>query len=733
MNLDQMTIAPVFPLWLIFVLFSLGLASAIVQYRLIRQRLGHSRALGISILRLGAISFLVAFALNPSMVVKREHKVTPAIAILLDTSQSMGQPGRPGKASRLDEARTLLTGGTNPLLKSLNESYEVRLYGLGQSLRDLEGGELPGLKAEGMKGNLTDALKELSGKSALAVLLSDGNLKWNDIQSANLPVVTVPVGNPGEYKDILIKAVRAPSLAFRGREVVIDVTIKSYGYSGLTLPVLLKDGSKLLTAKNTRIHADPGEVTTSLSFIPDEVGQKDLSISVPQQFGESLVTNNSFDLSIKVVRDKIRILMVSGSPSMNYRFMRTALKSDPSIDLLSFVILRTPSDIINVPNHEQSLIPFPVETLFSKEIKNFDLVIFDNFKYSLYLSPHHLESIREFVRGGGGFAMIGGPHLLNEGGYARTPIGEILPVRFGEKEDYRRDSQAGVRLSRAGVIHPITRLSSDSRGDEAAILSFWQEMPPLDGINLLEAKSSSTVLLESADGIPWPILTVSSYGNGRVLTLATDYSWKWYMGMVARGKGNLAYLKLMDRMVRWLTKDPGLDPIQITLPENTGSVGQEIEVRIKIREEDLPPNLRSGVLFSVFNPEGLKTESKLKPTGQSGEYLGSFLPQKGGVYKLKVETPAVRLEESMVIAGVLQSLDAVPDHEELKKISASTGGKFIPRGEDLLKEIEGYAKKGEGRFIEEKRSSMWATPFVMVLVLGFLIAEWYFRRRWGLV
>lgn len=329
--------------------------------------------------------------------------------------------------------------------------------------------------------------------------------------------------------------------------------------------------------------------------------------------------------------------------------------------------------------------------------------------------------------------MIGGPHLLNEGGYARTPIGEILPVRFAEKEDYRRDSQGGVRLSRAGVIHPITRLSSDSRGDEAAILSFWQEMPPLDGINLLEAKSSSTVLLESADGIPWPILTVSSYGNGRVLTLATDYSWKWYMGMVARGKGNLAYLKLMDRMVRWLTKDPGLDPIQITLPENTGSVGQEIEVRIKIREEDLPPNLRSGVLFSVFNPEGLKTESKLKPTGQSGEYLGSFLPQKGGVYKLKVETPAVRLEESMVIAGVLQSLDAVPDHEELKKISASTGGKFIPRGEDLLKEIEGYAKKGEGRFIEEKRSSMWATPFVMVLVLGFLIAEWYFRRRWGLV
>ncbi|MDI7262015.1 MAG: hypothetical protein QME90_19135, partial [Thermodesulfobacteriota bacterium] len=489
MNLDQITIAPVFSLWLILILFSLGFASAIAQYRLLRGRLGHSRALGLSLLRLGAISFLIAFALNPSLASKKEHKVSPAIAVLLDTSQSMGQPGHPGKASRLEEAKALLTEGTNPLLKSLSERFEVRLYGMGESLRAIEAKELADLKAEGMKGNLSEILKELSGKNTLALLLSDGNLNWNEGQSTNLPIVAVPLGSTGEYKDLLIKAVKAPSLAFRGREVMIDVTIKSYGFTGLTLPVLLKEGGKLLTAKNVRINDSPGEVTASLSFIPDDVGQKNLSISIPQQFGESLVSNNSFNLSMKVVRDKIRILMVSGNPSMNYRFMRIALKNDPSIDLLSFVILRTPSDILNVPTHEQSLIPFPVETLFSKEIKNFDLLIFDNFKYPLYLSPHHLESIREFVRGGGGFAMIGGPNLVNEGRYAVTPIGEILPVRFAEKEDYRRDSKVGVRLSRAGVLHPIMRLSSDTvgdtAGDDAHRLSFWQEMPPLDGFNLL--------------------------------------------------------------------------------------------------------------------------------------------------------------------------------------------------------------------------------------------------------
>ena len=733
MNLDQITIAPVFPLWLILLLFSLGFASVVIQYRLMLGRLGRFRALGLSLLRLGAISFLIAFALNPSLVAKKEHKVSPAIAILLDTSQSMGQPGRQGKASRLEEAKALLTEGRDPLLKSLNERFEVRLYGVGESLRTMEVKELADLKAHGMNGNLNEILKELNTKNTLALLLSDGNLKWNEGQPTNLPVITVPVGNPGEYKDILIKAVRAPSLVFRGREVTIDTTIKSYGYTGLTLPVLLKEGNKLITAKNTHINASPGEVTASLSFIPDEVGQKNLSISIPQQVGESLVSNNSVNLSVKVVRDKIRILMVSGNPSMNYRFMRTALKNDPSIDLLSFVILRTPSDILNVPTHEQSLIPFPVETLFSKEIKSFDLLIFDNFKYPLYLSPHHLESIREFVRGGGGFATIGGPNLVNEGRYKVSPIEEILPVRFVEKEDYRSNSKAGVRLSRAGVLHPITRLSSDLTGDDADRLNFWREMPPLDGFNLLEAKSSATVLLESADGLPWPILTVSSYGNGRVLALATDYSWKWYMGMVAKGKGNHAYLRLMDRMVRWLTKDPSMDPVQIALPESAGSVDQEIEVRMKLREEDLSPNLRSMVSFSVFNPDGLKVESQIKPTGQSGEYLGSFLPQKGGIYKLRVETSAGNLEESMVVTGLLESLDAAPNHEQLKKVSVSTGGKFLSRGDGLLKEIESYARKAESRFIEEKRSSVWAKPFVMILVLGFLILEWYFRRRWGLV
>ncbi|MGD9179848.1 MAG: glutamine amidotransferase [Desulfobacterales bacterium] len=733
MNLNPITIAPVFPVWLILLFFCLALAQAAVQYVVNWIKLGRARALVISSLRLAVIVVLVIFALNPSVVTRKEHRISPAIAIIVDTSESMGQSDGDGKASRLGEAKALLAEGGSSLIGSLSKKYELHVYGLADSLRPLEFGDVARLQAAGSKGDVSEALKAIGDKNAVAVLLSDGNLKWNENPAQLLPTVTVPFGKPETYQDILIKAVSAPPLAFRDRDVTIDVTVKNYGYTGLTLPVLLKDTGRLLSAKNIRVQDNPGESTVSLAFVPSEVGQKNLSISIPQQVGESIVDNNHVNLSIKVVRDKTRILMVSGNPSMNYRFMRTALKSDPSIDLLSFVILRTPSDILNVRSYEQSLIPFPVKTLFLTELTNFDLLIFDNFNYSLYLRPEHLESIRNFVEGGGSFAMVGGPNLFDEGKYGLSPIGDILPVRFLESEFYRREAPIRIRLSPAGTQHPILRLSGEYReGDSDPDLP-WREMSPLDGFNPMEAKRSATVLLETAEGIPWPILTVAEKGKGRVLALTTDYAWKWYMGMVASGKGNQLYLMLVHRMVRWLTKDPSLDPVQLILPETTPSTGQETDLKIRFQDE-VPSRISDGaVSFSVFNPQGVKIDSKLKPTPQSGEYIVSFLPQNGGIFRIEVETPVGQLEESLVVAGPLEGLDAGPDLDQLQKISASTQGKYIAQKDELIKEIERYAHKAEKQFIEEKRLPIWTSAFVMAIVLFLLSSEWYLRRRWGLI
>jgi hypothetical protein len=180
-------------------------------------------------------------------------------------------------------------------------------------------------------------------------------------------------------------------------------------------------------------------------------------------------------------------------------------------------------------------------------------------------------------------------------------------------------------------------------------------------------------------------------------------------------------------------KGIGFDPVQMILPEMKAIAGQEVDIRIRYHGQDPSRRSDASVSFSVFNPQGVKIPSQFKPTAQAGEHLISFKPQKGGVYRIRVETPSGNLEDSMIVAGPLASLDSAPDHDQLKKIAASTGGKYLAAEDDLLREVAEHARKAERKFIEEKHLPIWATPIVMAILLALLSSEWYFRRRWGLI
>jgi len=728
MNWKDITLSPLLPLWLILGLLGLGILALILQYPRLRTRVGGSRCLWLSVLRLGALLMLVGCFLDPASTERVEKKSSPTLALFVDTSSTMGLPGKGGK-SRLEEAIALLQGGDKPLLNSLSEKFEVQVYALGESPRPVEAGEVSNLKPAGSRGDPAAAAAKLTSRNVLPILLSDGRVKWEGKGSSPLPFFTVPVGDPGTYRDIWIHQLKAPAIAFRGREVRIEAVVKSNGFRPMTLPVSLRDGQKLLTAQSIRFQGDPAEVSLSFSFTLEETGVHHLSLSLPPQAGESSVFNNSFPFSLRVARDKVRILMISGHPSLNYRYLRMALRSDPSIDLLSFVILRTPTDVLNVPLQEQSLIPFPVETLFSKELPQFDLLVLDDFPFHVYVKSAYLEKMRDFVKAGGGLALIGGPNLLDGGKYSGTALEDVLPVGVAGKGEYQRETPMKVKLTRVGGSHPITRLEATEKEN----LNLWKEMPALDGINRLQLKTSAIPLLESGDGAPYPVVSVGKYGQGRVLVLATDYSWKWHMGMVEKGRGQWAYHRFVERTVRWLTKDPGLESIQVFLPEEGIGRGQRKEIRVRVRSEEESPETRGTVQFSVFDPKGLKIGAELKSSTRPGEYAASFTPEKGGTYKLKVETPGGSVEESVEISEPVEERDGLPDHERLRMIAQSTGGKFLSPQEDLLRELLRAAEMKESRYVEEKRTPLWARFPLWIAVLALLSAEWFFRRRWGLI
>ncbi len=202
------------------------------------------------------------------------------------------------------------------------------------------------------------------------------------------------------------------------------------------------------------------------------------------------------------------------------------------------------------------------------------------------------------------------------------------------------------------------------------------------------------------------------------------------MGRVASGKGNLAYLTFMQTLVRWLTKDPALDPVHILLPQNGTPTGVT-EVRIKTDQVIKGPHPNGRVSFSVRGPGGLNIATQVKKTEVADEWLGSFRSEARGIYKLKVESEAGSREESLVIGDPDENLDGAPDHERLKRMSALGGGQVFRTSQELLKGLEPYAKMSRS-FKEEKRSAAWASPYLFAFILLLLGAEWFIRRRWGL-
>lgn len=729
---------PVWPFWLLALLVIASAGLLIWQYMRLKRHLTFRQTVLLCCLRAAALALLLFFAFDPSLLVSKTETVKPKLAILIDTSQSMALKDTNDR-SRLEEARDMLTQGEVPILNKLTEKYDVSLYSFADGLRSLEASELAGLNAQGRLSELISALFRMgdSGelpRAALALILSDGKIRWDAeaeklLSRLKVPLWTVPLASLEGYRDLAITEVKVADLAFRDKPVRIDLTIKGYGYAGTSIPVVLKRKEKLLARTSALINKEHFQGIFSLSFVPREIGQYQLSLAMPVKPGEKLSANNSADILINVLRDKIRVLMVSGNPSFGYRFLRTALKGDPSIDLLSFVILRTPTDVMNVPQNEQALIPFPVDTLFDKDLDNFDLVIFDNFSFVSYFGTPYLENIKQFVQKGGAFAMLGGDKSFGDGGYGGTPLEEIMPLKLASASSYQSGEMDSLQLTSAGREHPLTRLVADKKEN----IRLWQELLAIDGYNRLQPSDLGSVLVSARRDIP--LLAVANAGEGRTLALATDYAWKWYMGRVAKGQSNQPYLRLMTQMVRWLVRDPGLSMVEIEPPRAAG-VNEESQLKVKVRQPVESGAIRLSAW--VIGPDGAKEPLNM-PAAGSGQYAARFVPDKEGVYSFTVEVRAKdqlldRVESKLIVSTASGELvDPAPDTELLSTLARLSGGRFLDNSGQLGQLISIDGQPSQTRLLEQRRLPLWGTPFALALVLITLSLEWFLRRRWGLI
>jgi len=513
----------------------------------------------------------------------------------------------------------------------------------------------------------------------------------------------------------------------------------------------LRRQGELVQTRDVQVRPEKTRYEVTFEFVPEQIGKEIYTVSAPEFSGEALFDNNVSHFLQNVIRDKIRVLQVVGQPSWDERFLRRLLKKNPNVDLVSFFILRTNSSVQLVPPSEMSLIPFPTRELFEEQLGSFDLVTFQNFNFGPYDMDRYLGSIADYVRDGGGFIMLGGDLSFASGGYAGTPIEDILPVELPSStmpEAIVDTRPFRPNLTDAGTRHPITQMAFHPQSNR----QIWKNLPELRGTNIVgEAKSSATVLARhptiEQNGRGMPVLTVGEVGDGRVMSLTSDSTWRWGFEYVGQGGTPREYQVFWNSAIRWLIKDPELKLIQVDIPEEQSTPGAPITAHTRIAEPDYTPAAGTEGTLELKHRSFDSLESTGMVKGGTSIWTNSFETDGNGQHTTEVptENPGIYTVEARATteAGELSDSElvlAVPNVEEFRQIvprddllaslAEETGGhsatlpNFDPN--DLV-----FDDSSKVRVDERTVLHLWDSFVVFFLILGLLAAEWTLRRRWG--
>lgn len=569
--------APLVPTLVLWI----GLAAIVV----IAAVLMVARARGAAI-RIAALALILLALANPSFTREEREPLSSVVAVVVDKSpsQNFGERTR-----ETNEARDALVDR----LKQI-KGIEVRTVEAGQA-----DGETDGTK---LFSAVTSALSDVpTDRVAGAFLITDGRVHDIPANAAaigfNAPVHALITGRSNE-RDRRVAIVAAPRFGIVGQTQTITYRLDDQGVTGQSARVTVRRDGDVLSERAVR----SGEQVSVTIDIP-HAGPNIVEIEASKLEGELTPVNNRAVVSIDGVRDKLRVLLVSGEPHSGERTWRNLLKSDASVDLVHFTILRPPEKQDGTPINELSLIAFPTRELFQQKINEFQLIIFDRYARQGVLPISYFDNIARYVRGGGAVLVSAGPDYASQTSIWRTPLDTILPA-----EPVGVTEQAfTARLTNIGKRHPVTR-GLEGSGSEPP---HWSRF-----FRLIDTRNpANPPIMEGADGKP--LLLLSRQGEGRVALLLSDHIWLWARGY----EGGGPHLDLLRRMSHWLMKQPDLD---------------EEALRLKVEGRDLVvvrQTMADAVVpVTVTSPSGITRQVTLT-AGDPGEWRASLSADELGLWQ----------------------------------------------------------------------------------------------------
>ncbi|MDW8246700.1 MAG: MG2 domain-containing protein [Sandaracinaceae bacterium] len=695
--------------------------------------LPRSRKAFLWTLRTLSAAGVALLSIQPSCVTEDTTEDVSPIAIAVDVSRSMriGAPAR----TRMDRVRALIKRWREE--KRLDN---VSIWSFGKELRPRRF-EDPIESWEGIEDdtNMAEAFRGLASEAVTVVVVSDGRDHGSgaiqEAQALGLRVHTIWVGEGERLEDDGIAALNYDRVGFLRRPIRIRPLIRSYGRSAHVVNLSLFENDELI--KQLRVDVpEEGEVQPQFEVTPTKVGRLLYRIELDPMGPDQVPENNWQSLIVRVVRDELRALLVAGRPSWDARFLRSWLKREPTVDLITFFILRDEGDDPMAASHELALIPFPTDELFREHLGSFDLLIFQNFDFVPFEMDAYIPQIREYLERGGAIAVIGGPLAFSSGlspDFASLLPVEILGGTASPKESILFDAFR-PRLSAEGLYHPIVALHADPSANKIA----WKRVPPFHGLNrVLRLRPWGHLLLGhpsvlGEDGKPLPVLVVGERGEGRVLVLLTDSTWRWAFQPAEEDEGEgLAYERFWDAAVRWLIRDPSFEPSRITTDQERYGPGAQMHVEVLLRHQTYRPIAGQGFRLRLMNSKGAQAWSLEARTDSQGQArIECPAPREAGGYRLIAEDEAGNAKASEVFVveeGGQELADPRPDPELMRELAAKTGGVFQKIEEaGSLKDFVALARP----LRRITRSKPFASPAFVVPLLLLLGLEWILRRRW---
>ena len=702
-------------------------------YRQLMVQLSSRTGWGLTLVRIGAVGMLLFTICEPAATIVLERSEKGTVLLFIDTSDSMSITDRVG--NRLEEVSRLLTGAW---FTALADRYHISTYQFSERVTPISESAFDSLNTQAAATNISAALEFARTRSQLVeiagiVLVTDGNhTVGRDPQRTadglTIPVYAIGVGDTLEARDTALVSHMTNEVAYVDSRIPVEVTIQSRGYEGEKVPVVLQENGRTIDSREVVLAGRGREQSVALHVAPHLAGVRQYTVSLQARDDEPVSRNNQLNFSIKVLKSKLNVLYIEGSPRTDMTFLKQTLQRDPNVRLTS---------VFTRPDGEFYPEPLPDSR---SEWLEYDLVILGSISYK-QVQPWSTHIVNLVEHKGGGLIVLGGPKSFELGGYAGTPLGNLMPVQIPGVNRGLLEGLYLPTLTADGQTHALMQLQDDPLESSR----IWSELPPLTGINQVgPAKPGATVLAVhptwQVNGQDAPVISVHRYGHGKVLAFATYDIWRWDLMMWGSGGTNASYARIWSNAVRWLTTRESGKRVRVTTGKTTYSSGEPVVFSGQVYDDSYRPvdhvDLSLAIIPEMDETRQFTVGMTSSSTG-SGRYESALRHLVAGVYTFTAR--ATRGGQTLgtdsggfeIGESAIEFTHTGMDQALLNELANRTGGGFYRSDEAgrLVSEITVPDKTVTGK----RDVHIWNHPVSLALFVIALSIEWFIRRRHGLM